>query len=466
MRAVVQRHVDDVTLLRLAARDSDVADQRAVKKHLESCPRCRSGFAAARRLDRSLTKLAETLESDGARDDRGPDAGYFEFVERLFDASEGAEEAAERILRAARVDGADELTAAFRSLDGMPHRGFALLYAAQKADQLVAEDPNKALALARQLSAEAGSLPPAKPNERISIPAPRQVVQAAAALLESTALLQKGESRTARDAVKPARAFFVESGDLGFGAALCDYYEGQAAGFQRDYAFAERLLRRSLEVFSEFGQESLIARVEAALGTLFSNKGAFKSALSHLEIALRTLDAATEPQRVTMVLNNRGTALMRLGRFDEARATFAKALGFGRRHKHASHLFFIRTGLAELDFRRGEYQRALRAFAEIVKESSPVAPQSVMMLSRLYVAECDARLGNLGAMETEIEALRRERQASPFAPSPAIDELFMCLDQGELDADLIAHVREYLQDQENDVKKPYRSARRAARPQS
>ena len=62
-------------------------------------------------------------------------------------------------------------------------------------------------------------------------------------------------------------------------------------------------------------------------------------------------------------------------------------------------------------------------------------------------------------MATEVEALRRERQESPFAPSPAFGELFMCLDQGMLDADLIAHVREYLQDEESGVKRPYRPLR-------
>ena len=62
-------------------------------------------------------------------------------------------------------------------------------------------------------------------------------------------------------------------------------------------------------------------------------------------------------------------------------------------------------------------------------------------------------------MAAEVEALRRERQANSFAPSPAFGELFVCLDQGMLDADLIAHVREYLQDEENGVKRAYRPLR-------
>src|SRR5450759_1379172 len=142
-------------------------------------------------------------------------------VEDIYRLSQVAEKPAELIVDAARA-GADELAAAMRSLDGQPYRGFALLYAAQKADKLVAEDPNKALALAKLLFDEAESLPPATSRERISIPDPRQAVQAEAALLESQALLQKGEAAKARGVLPTTRTLFRESGDLGFGAALCD----------------------------------------------------------------------------------------------------------------------------------------------------------------------------------------------------------------------------------------------------
>jgi tetratricopeptide (TPR) repeat protein len=284
-------------------------------------------------------------------------------------------------------------------------------------------------------------------------------VQAEAALLESQAFLQKGEAAGAREVLPSARTLFRESGDLGFGAALCDYYEGAAASFQRDYAFAEKLLKRALAVFTEFGQDNLIGRASAALGTLLVNRGDFERSLPHFTLALDTLDVALEPQRVTMALNNRATAFLRLSRFDEARAGFARALTLARRHEYGSHLFFIRVGLAELDFCRRQYQRALRGFSAIIRESNPLASERLLILARLFAAECLARLGNLGSMCREIDSLRRNRQESPFGPSPALGELFMCLDQGMIDADLIAHVREYLQDEENGVKRTYRPLR-------
>lgn len=379
-------------------------------------------------------------------------------LEVIYRLSQDAEKRAELILKAAR-SGADELAAALRSLDGKPYRGFALLYAAQKADMLVAEDPNKALALAKLISEEAVTLRSANSKDRISTPSPRQAVLAEAALLESQALLQKGEANAAREAIGPAREFFRESGDLGFGAALCDYYEGAAASFQREYAFAEEVLRRALAVFTEFGQDHLIGRAEAALGTLLSNKGDFERSLPHFDRALNVLDAASEPQRITMAHNNRATTLMRLGRFDEARASFAKALNLARHNSQGSHVFFIRVGLAELDFCRGQYQRALRAFRDLIRESNPLASARLLVLARLFSAECLARLGNVSSMSREIDSLRKSRQVTPFGPSPALGELFMCLDQGMLDADLIAYVREYLQDEESGVKRTYRPLR-------
>lgn len=468
-RVVTAEHPSETDLLDLAAGREPGEATAAARRHVDDgCRLCR------RRLDdlgRLVEAVKEThafdalLESEALPDVPRPTMGRTLLfvkprvsVDDVYDLSVCAEAPSELIVEAART-GADELAAAMRSLDGRPCRGFALLYAAQKADRLVAEDPNKALALAEALSEEAATLPLSNPEERISTPAPREAVQAEIALLTSQAFLQKGDADSARRAVGPARELFRVVGDFGFGIALCDYYEGSAASFQRYYAFAEKLLKRSLAVFTEFGQDNLIGRAEAALGSTLAQKGDFARALPHLERAVETLDASAEPQRVSMTLNNKATTLMRANRFDEARATFARALNLARRHGFASHVWFVRTGLAELDFRRGAYRRALRAFAEIVSEASTLASKSEIAFSRLYVAECHARLGSYGPMATAIEALRRERQANPFVPSPALGELFISLDKGTIDADLIAHVREYLQDEENGAKSVYRPLR-------
>jgi tetratricopeptide (TPR) repeat protein len=379
-------------------------------------------------------------------------------IDDVYRLSQTAEGPSDLILQAARA-GPDELAAALRSLDGQGYRGFALLYAAQKADKLVAEDPNKALAVARLIFEEAATLPLSNPKERIATPAPRQAVQAEAALLESHALLQIGEADSALAAIGPAREFFRQSGDLGFGQALCDYYEGQAAGFAKDYGSAEKKLKRALSSFAEFGQDHLVARAEAALGTLCLQRGDDLRALSRLDRAIQAFDPERDAQPLAMTLNNRANALARLERFDEARAGFARALNFARKHGFTSIVFFVRNGLAELDFRRERYPQALRAFAEIAREAATTGSPMEVLFARLHVAECLGHLGDLNAMAAEVDGIRRDRRDSRFSPSPALGELFVCLDQGTIDADLIAHVRKYLQDEENGVKRAYRPLR-------
>jgi tetratricopeptide (TPR) repeat protein len=379
-------------------------------------------------------------------------------LEEIYQLSLDAEKPAELILKSARA-GPDELAAAMRALDGKPWRGFALLYAAQKGGPLVAADPRKALALAKAIQAEASSLLAANRDARATTPAPRQAVQAEACILESQALVMMGETSSAREAVTAARPLFAEAGDLGFGAALCDYFEGEAATFGRDYAAAEELIRSALRTFEEFGQEHFLARSEAAIGTILENRGDYADALAYFDRAIAHFDPQKDARALTASLNNRGNSLARLARFDEARAAYARAMNIALRNNSAAQLRHIRSGLAELDFLRGQYARALRAFREIAAESAANGSPIDILFARLYVAECLGRTGQFSAMEAEIEALRHERKQTVFSPSPALGELFVCLDQGTIDADLVAHVREYLQDEENGVERTYEPLR-------
>jgi tetratricopeptide (TPR) repeat protein len=379
-------------------------------------------------------------------------------LEDIYRLSVEAEKPAELLIRAAR-SGPDELAAAMRALDGRSYRGFAMLYAAQKAAPLVGVDPTRALALAQAIHAEAASLVEVNRESRASTPAPRQAVQAEAHLLESQALVMMGDAVEARAAAAAARPLFAEAGDLGFGAALCDYFEGEAATFARDYAAADALIRSALKIFEEFGQDHFLARSEAALGTIFENRGDHAGALGYFDRALAHFHPEKDARALTATLSNKANALAQLARFDDARATYARALNLALRNDAVGQLRYIRTGLAELDFLRGQYARALRAFREIAAESSANGSPTDVLFARLYVAECLGRTGQFDAMAAEVDALRHDRRQTVFSPSPALGELFVCLDQGTIDADLVAHVRAYMQDEENGVERAYRPLR-------
>ncbi len=375
-------------------------------------------------------------------------------LEDIYRLSQDAEKPAAMLLAAAR-SGPDELAAALRALDGKPWRGFALLYAAQKGTALVMESPRRATALATAIEDAAATLVESDPADRASTPAPRQAVVAEALLLRAQAEIQDGLASEARETITRARASFRAAADFGFGAAMCDYHEGQAAVFACDYAFAETLLSNAVHTFQDFGQLPFVARAEAALGLCHANRGRPLEALEHLDRAIAAFDADVDARPLASALNNRANTLTQLGRYDEARATFARAMNLARRHGLESLLRYIRSGLAELDFRRGLFDRALRAFREIAAEAVANGSAMDVLFARLYVAECLGRTSQYDAMMREIESIREARRKSPFAPSPALGELFMCLDQGTLDADLVAHVREYLEAVENGADRPY-----------
>ena len=469
-RLVTASHPSEADLLNLAAgREAEGLEE--CRRHLESgCRLCDVRLS-------ELAELVETVREEEAfnailESDDLPAVPEFgghklEFkkpapqLEEIYHLAQSAEPLAEELITAAR-ESDEKLDATIRALYGNPARGFALLYACQKGTALVVQDPLRACELARAVFEEAKSLMDANTEARLATPAPRESVQAEAKLLDSQAQVQLGYPRESSAAAAEARALFRASGDMGFGLALADYYEGQAASFAKEYVAGERLLKKALKVFAEFGQDSLMGRAGAALGTLYLLRGDENRALPYLEHAIECLDPSEDARHLASALNNRSQALMRSHRFDEARASFARALNLARKLELHSFIHSIRNGLAELDFRRGNFGRALQAFQELGREAVARSWHMEELFANLYIAECLGRLNRDEEMAETIVAVRANRRANPFAPSPAMEELFSCLDQGILDADLVAHVRSYLQDEANGVQRSYRNLRLAS----
>ena len=391
MKTAKTSHPDETALLRHAAADLSRSAAASTRKHLSSCAACRKRFATTQRIHRSLEAIAAQEKRSTQRSVPVTRmAGYRETVGELFSGVRQGERAGELLRRAAR-SGPDELAAAMRALGGNPYRGLAFLYAARKGTSLVGFDPNRALALAKAIQAEAESLAEANRVARATTPAPRQAVQAEALLLEAQALVQMGEIDASRAAISSARRLFAEAENLGFGAALCDYHEGESANFGRAYEEAEALIKNALGVFEKFGQDYLLAKSESVIGTILSSRGNHEEALPHFDRAIPLLDAELDARALTMTLNNRANALAQMGRFGESRATYAKALTIALRNDFAAQFLYIRTGLAELDFLRGQYTRALRAFREVAANSAASGSETDGLFARLYVAECLGR---------------------------------------------------------------------------
>jgi tetratricopeptide (TPR) repeat protein len=467
-RIVTDQHPAELDLLGFASGRPGADPEAAshLQRHLDKgCALCDRRLKGLKRLTRAVRdeaafrKTFDTTKPEANGNNAGktlPMVRRRRPLEEIYQLSRTADEPADAIVAAAKTS-VEEAEKVIRSLDGDPRRPFALLYAAQKGIPVVPAEPVRMRELSELLFEEASSLLDAKQDART--PISRELVQAEASLLEAYSHLVLGHNTESRTAAEKARTLFDAGGDVGLGRAFCDFYGGQAAFFERDFAVGERLLKKALRTFAEFGQEHLVAWAQGALGILFGNRGNYDRALQYLDNAVEAIDAKTDPGKLAAVHLNRGTALSRLERFDEARAAYARALSLARSQELRSMLHVVRNGLAELDFRRGQYQRALNSFSVLANDALVAGYDVDHVFARLYIAECLGRLGFADRMADEITSLRHDKKAHPFAASPAMEELFGSLDQDTLDADIVGHVRRYLEDTEKGIQRPYRKLR-------
>jgi hypothetical protein len=116
----------------------------------------------------------------------------------------------------------------------------------------------------------------------------------------------------------------------------------------------------------------------------------------------------------------------------------------------------IRLGLADIEFRRGDYPRALSSWRKLALVAERSGWEDDAVFARLYEAEILGRLGRDEEMRAVVEGLRAARRGGD---EPAIGDLFSCLDAGELATGVVAHVREQLERPANVVYVPFRRAR-------
>lgn len=456
MKTARAKHPDEAALLQLAAGDESRGNA-GIRRHLAACAGCRKRLEGARRMHDGLRPIGASEKSRAKRPISAERRmAYRRRIVDIFYEAREADRAADAILRAVRLGGS-ELRTALKDIRERKWHGLVLYLVARRGAPFFGIDPRRGFDLAQALLAEARMINAAA---RTSVGL-AGAIQVRAMLLLSQALTALGETAQARSTVRRARCLLERVAVPGLLGALSDYFEGEAAIFEQDDRAAERLLSRAKTTFAESGAERYLARSNAALGTMLVNRGEYESALPYYEAAASILDSHEDAHALTMTLNNWASGLAQLGRFSDARRTYAKALALARPNGFARNLIYIRTGLAEIDFLEGRYEKALRAFRDVARESAATGTPTDVAFAGLYAAECLGRMHRFGEMASELELLRKLARKSPFDPSPALNELFACLDKGTLDADLVGHVREYLQDAERGVRRSYRALRRA-----
>jgi tetratricopeptide (TPR) repeat protein len=449
----VSDHPTEAELLEHVAGRSEFSDPDRTRRHLEAgCADCERQVSWLRTLGdvladetayetffdglaptgASATELALALSRFRTQDDIAR-------ASRLSALSGKARSLADDLLRWIE-QGIDSFRGGLAKLDRGPAASLALLYTCQEAARLVPRLPQRLLEVAALVVEAARSWPSETEGSEPSI-VTRERLEAEAHLLAAQALTIIGENREARERVHSARSLLDRpEDDAGFSLALCDYFEGTAASFQGDFGTAEGLLWAARFGFEEYGQTAWVGRAEAAIATCRSQQGDRQGALPLFERALEKLDPEESPQPYVAVLVNRAACLAHLERAGEARRSYAKALGLSLKLGLAHTTHAIRIGLAEIETRAGHYGRALESWVRLAEAAREQGFTEDALIADLYVAEC---LGWLGREADMRAAVLRIREGTP-GPSAALEDLFSCLDRGDLDAGAVAHVRDYL----------------------
>lgn len=435
----VTPHPAEVELLALELGRNETGSS-AHARHVAGCRLCTRRKTALGRLAAGVTEASALEELLVAAPPATPTfttargrSERHDRLRRLADRAAEADLVAQGLLEAAR-ESLDALHARLGEIGDDEAALLGLLYAAQGGARMAAADPHRALALALALAARAKTLPPSGlvPSYRLG---------AEASLLASQALLNIGRLEDARTAARDARTAFAACGDEPFDRGLCAYFEGTAAAFQGEFAFAERELKLAARLFSAFEQDTWIARAEAALGTLYSQRGNPARAIPFLESALKRMDEAKDAHARAATEINLAVALAHAGAFGESRSVFALALADARRHDLAYLVFGIRLGLAELDFLRGETARALAAFDALAAEADQRQLEEDRVFARLHAAECLGRMSRVDEMVTRLQELRSFVTVATLAGVPAWDELAARLDRGDVRDGLLDRVQ-------------------------
>jgi hypothetical protein len=456
----VTRHPAEVELLALELGRNETGSDAAAR-HVAGCRVCTrrktalgrmaEGVAEASALEELLVAAppaALTFSAARGRSER------HDRLRRLADRAAEGDLVAQGLLEAAR-ESLDALHARLLEIGDGEAALLGLLYAAQGGARMAAADPHRALALALALAARAKTLPPSGlvPSYRLA---------AEASLLASQALLNIGRLEDARQAARDARAAFAACGDEPFDRGLCAYFEGTAAAFQGAFVFAERELKLAARLFSAFEQDIWIARAEAALGTLCSQRGNPARAIPFLERALERMGEPEDAHARAAIEINLALALARVGSYARSETVFARALADARRHDLANLVFAVRLGLAELDQVRGETERALAAFDALTVEADQRQLEEDRVFVRLYAAECLGRLSRTDELVARLQELRSFVTVATLAGVPAWEELASRLDRADIDHGLLEQVQACLGALSSGFSFPARLERRRA----
>jgi tetratricopeptide (TPR) repeat protein len=402
-------HLDEFILLRSVAGDLADDERKSAASHVTDCPTCSATISELERLDGELRRLASTgsLAEDPAafslsdpfrrrplprKAARAP--GNERLAATAIAASDRGLDLQERILEVVRKR-PDSLLPELSLAD--PEHRFALLYTLQQAGREIAENPVRALAFAqvvlqrlrREATPQHG---PVAPAEQM---VPRHVLWAQAHLLTALACMWTKDFARAQWSLLVAYRSFARGRGDETSLAVVELTEAQRRAFVHKGASSLILARRASATFKARGMEDLAARAWVAEGLAYSDLDREEDAVQAFRRALPIFERYELWSNYVGGLNSIATSLTKLGRVDEARREYARALRRFSQERHRYMLGYIRTGLAETLFAAGRFSEAAVSSARAAQVFWNCGLRANALIASLLEIESWARHGSL-----------------------------------------------------------------------
>ena len=405
------RHLDELTLLLYTVKDLDPEHVAATAAHLSNCRECAVAFIRVREIDlglrglaaeRALTPVPNPIfalndpfrrRPSAPRSLNRPPRGAKIDTARALAESERALALSEQILVSLKTPGGVDRVLLQLSLN-LAHHRYALLYVLQEAGLQSAENPIRIKDFARQTIdwlRRQRSPGEGDSSERL---VPKLTLRAQAHLLLAIASLWTKEFSRARSHLVVAYRSFGPSAQE-TSLAIVETVEAQRRALTGEGASALALARRARETFEAHEMEDYAARARVAEGLAHAMIEEPEEALEAFRSAVPVFERHGLWSNYVGALNNAATLLTMLGRFEEARRDYARALRRLSREQHRYWLGYLRIGFAEVLFAAGRFAEAAAAASRAESVFKDAGLRAHQLIAMLLEVESWARHGRL-----------------------------------------------------------------------
>jgi tetratricopeptide (TPR) repeat protein len=205
--------------------------------------------------------------------------------------------------------------------------------------------------------------------------------------------------------------------------AFVELAEAQRRALSHEPLGAIPLIRRARETFANRGLDDYVARASAVEGLALDALGRVEEAVRAFHEALPVFEQLELWSNYIGALNGAATSLSRMGRHDEARRQYARALRRLSAQKHGFWLGYVRIGLAEALFAAGRFREAAMSAARAAKVFHHCGLRAQSLIALLLEVESWARNADLRRAQHQLSLFWTEIGREGLLDQAIIDDL-------------------------------------------